>query len=334
MNVTEPLETCASAVWEKARPEVSVVVATHERASYLPGLLDALGAQTAQVEVVIADDGSTDETWPVLQRLVAATDVPVLALRLAHSGGPSVPRNTAVTHARASRLALTDDDCLPEPAWSAAVTAPLGAAVAVVQGRTCPVDEHHGPWDRSIAVDSASALFETCNLGFDRELFVALGGFPTLSLLGHAPRGFAEDVVFGAQVARRGGFAFAADAIVRHRWLPATYADHLRSVRRLSGFPWLAREVPEVRARLTCGVFLSRRTAAFDCAVAGVLAAYGSRRPALLAGALPWLYLGYRAARRRPGRALPVRLTQELAADMTAAASLAQGSVLHRRLVV
>jgi len=334
VNVAQPLETCASRAWDDAWPEVSVIVATHNRAPYLPGLYDALAAQTARLEVVIADDGSDDDTWPVLRSLVAAADLPLLALRLPHCGGPSVPRNTAVAQARAERLAVTDDDCLPQPTWAAAVTARIGTDVAVVQGRTCPVDEEHGPWDRSIAIAGPSGLFETCNLGFERERFVALGGFPTLTVLRHSSRGFGEDVLFGAKAARHGGFAFAADAVVRHRWLPATYADHLRGVRRLRGFPWLAREVPEVRERLVCGAFVSRRSAAFDLAVAAVVAACAARRPTLTAGCLPWLFFGYRSARWRTGRMLPVRIAQELAADATAAASLVRGSVEHHRMVI
>jgi glycosyltransferase involved in cell wall biosynthesis len=334
VNIAEPLETCASTAWQDARPEVSVIVATHNRASYLPGLLDALHAQGLHVEVLVADDGSPDETWPALRRLVEHTTLPVLALRLPHSGGPSVPRNTAVAHARAPQLAVTDDDCLPEAGWAAAVTAPLGAGVAVVQGRTCPIEEHHGPWDRSIAINSPSGLFETCNLGFDREQFLALGGFPTLSVLRDVPRGFGEDVVFGAEVARRGGFAFAADAVVRHRWLPSTYADHLRGARRLSGFPWLVREVPEVAQRLRARLFLTPRSATFDVAVAAALAAAATRRPALLVATTPWLRHAYATARWRSGRPLAVRVGQEALADATALASLVEGSVRYRRLVL
>src|SRR5437868_4290836 len=91
----------SSPSWEDARtgaePAASVVVATHNRATFLPELLAALGKQTADdVETVIVDDASGDDTWVVLEGLVATATRPVLALRLAEGCGPSVARNVGV----------------------------------------------------------------------------------------------------------------------------------------------------------------------------------------------------------------------------------------------
>jgi len=260
VNTATVTARAESASWSTARASVSVVIATHNRVDFLDGLFAALAAQTVTVEIVIADDGSNDATWEWLSSYVATTSLPVLALRLEHTGGPSLPRNTAVAHARADVLAVTDDDCLPQPGWAAALLAALSGGAAITQGSTRPVDAAHGPWDRAVSVTAPSGLFETCNLGFPRERFVGLGGFPTFSVLRELPRGFGEDVVLGALAARDGGFVWAGDAVVRHRWIRTTYRQHLDGIRRLSGFPWLAREVPEVAALLQAGMFLSRRT--------------------------------------------------------------------------
>src|SRR4051794_15327531 len=175
----------ASATWSDASAAVSVVVATHNRADFLSGLFAALETQTTDIEVVITDDGSTDGTWQRLEQLVTVTSTPVLALRVEHTGGPSVPRNTSVAHARCPWLAVTDDDCLPEPRWAAALVAELAGGPYVVQGTTRPADEPHGPWDRAVSVQRPSGLYETCNLGYPRDRFVELGGFPTLAVLAH-----------------------------------------------------------------------------------------------------------------------------------------------------
>src|SRR5881397_1234872 len=101
MAVAPELDRCAGTAWANAAAEVSVVIATHNRCGYLPDLFDALHAQLPPpggLEVVFADDGSDDATWSELQRLVASASVPVLALRLSASGGPSRPRNTAAAH--------------------------------------------------------------------------------------------------------------------------------------------------------------------------------------------------------------------------------------------
>lgn len=334
MRTGAVVDSARSASWNDAPPRVSVIVATYNRIDFLQGLFESLTDQTEPVEVVIADDGSTDGTWQWLQTLVAATPLPVLALHLEHTGGPSVPRNTAAAHARGTVLAVTDDDCLPEPGWATALATAILDGAAVAQGRTRPVDGARGAWDRAVHVEAPSWLFETCNLGFDRERFVELGGFPTLQVLGRMPRGFGEDVIFGALAARQGGLAWAPNALVRHRWIATDFAGHLRGIRRLSGFPWLAREVPEVDALLSGGVFLSRRTMEFDVAVVAVLATVASRRLALLVGTVPWVRRVVPVARFRTGRPLAIRVAQEAIADAVGLVSLVEGSARHRRLVL
>ncbi|HEU5034210.1 MAG TPA: glycosyltransferase family A protein [Mycobacteriales bacterium] len=331
---TAPIRDQArSPSWPDADACASVVVATHDRSAFLPELLDALAAQTVPVEVIVADDGSTDDTWQVLGCRAADSELPLLALRLPASGGPSVPRNSAAAYARTEVLVLTDDDCLPDPGWAAALLAGLGDR-AIGQGRTVPAGARTGPWDRTIEVTAPSGLFETCNLALRRDVFVELDGFPILDLLPDQARGFGEDVVLGTRAARRGGLAWVPDALVRHRWLPTTYAEHLDGVRRLSGFPWLARELPEVAELLVGGLFLSRRTAVFDAAAASLLAAAATRRPWLAVGAAPWLVDRLGSARGRPGRSVAVRLAQEAVADAVGLGSLVRGSLRHRRPVL
>jgi glycosyltransferase involved in cell wall biosynthesis len=334
MRTTAPSAEHVSRTWSGAAPAVSVVVATHDRAGFLGDLLTALEElepPPGGFEVVVADDGSTDGTWAELERLAAQTPLPLLALRLAASAGPSVPRNTAVTRCRGRLVALTDDDCLPEPGWLRALVAALAGGGGVAQGRTVPLGHRTGPWERSIDVRRPSGLYETCNLALSRELFVRLGGFALLPTLGRAPRGFGEDVLLGAAAARAAGAVWAGDAVVRHRWLPGTFRQHLAGRRRLVGFPLLVRELPELRQQLWHRAFLTRRTAAVDAAVLGVAVAAARRRWTPALAALPWLVLAVQEARSRPGRSLPCRLAQTAAADAVALASLAEGSVRHRR---
>jgi hypothetical protein len=83
--------------------------------------------------------------------------------------------------------------------------------------------------------------------------------------------------------------------------------------------------------------FLSRRTAAFDLAAAGAVAAIASRRRsartlAALAVA-PYLRGLVRHARRAPGRTLVVAAA-DLAADAVGFGALAAGSVRFRRPVL
>src|SRR5437764_15267621 len=99
---------------ERAEPEVSVVVATRDRAPRLLSLIASLRGQTlapGRFEVIVVDDGSSDGT----RELVAAEhDRCAFALNvLEHSGGggPGAVRNAGLRVARGKRVAFTDDDC-------------------------------------------------------------------------------------------------------------------------------------------------------------------------------------------------------------------------------
>jgi glycosyltransferase involved in cell wall biosynthesis len=332
--VTAPVEDrLASSAWGQAA-RVSVVVSTHSRCELLAGLLARLDAQRgAELEVVAVDNGSADGTWPLLASWCASTQLPALVLRLGFHDGPAVPRNTAIALSSAPLLAFTDDDCLPVAGWATSLVAPLAdEAVAVVQGRTLPEpDGWAGPWGRSLTVTGVTGLSETANLACRRRDLVAVGGFPAERVLGG--RAFGEDVLLGAALSRTGTTTYAPDALVHHRVLPGSYRDFVRERQRLGGFAHLARTVPVVRRQRWLGLFLSRRTAAVDLGLLGLVAAARGRRAGLVL-ALPWAVLSWRAASGRPGRPRAVRAAQVAAADVVAASSLVVASARSGRAVL
>ena len=318
------------------RPEATVVVATHNRAHFLPGLVAALEAQSARdrIEVVVVDDGSTDDTWQSLTTIAAATPLRLQALRVTATGGPSVPRNTGVEAAGADLVLITDDDCLPEPAWAEAMLT-AAAAGGLLRGPVRPVDDRHGPWDRSIDVAGPTPWFETSNLALRRSVFIDAGGFVVEDFLPGrtAGRGFGEDVVFGHGVADRIGQRWAPDAVVRHRWLPGDFRGHLAGQWRVVGFPLLVRRLPRLRDALFGRLFLTRRSAAFDLAVAAAVVG-GVVTPWALIGLAPWLATAWPDARRRGRVTIPLRMAQLAVADGVTLAALVEGSVRARRLVL
>jgi glycosyltransferase involved in cell wall biosynthesis len=89
-------------------PDVSVIIPTFDRASVLPrAIASALAQSGPSLEVIVADDGSTDDTPTALARF--ASDPRVRVLSLAH-GGVCRARNAAVDEARAPLLAFLDSD--------------------------------------------------------------------------------------------------------------------------------------------------------------------------------------------------------------------------------
>ncbi len=93
-------------------PAVSVVIPAYNAAGTLPDCLLALDWQTAPLpfEVIVVDDGSTDETAAVAEQLDAHV------IRQTHRGR-SAARNQGVRAARGGLVLFTDADCAPAPDW-------------------------------------------------------------------------------------------------------------------------------------------------------------------------------------------------------------------------
>ncbi|MGA4540821.1 bifunctional glycosyltransferase/CDP-glycerol:glycerophosphate glycerophosphotransferase [Uniformispora flossi] len=99
-------------------PDVSVTIIAYNDAERLPRAVESVCNQTLRnVEVIIADDCSTDDTEQVA-RALARKDPRVRYERLArNSGGCSAPRNRGIAVSRAPYLMFLDsDDALPRHA--------------------------------------------------------------------------------------------------------------------------------------------------------------------------------------------------------------------------
>lgn len=93
-------------------PLVSVVIAAYNAARTLEETLRNLLLQTCQdFEVVVVDDGSTDDTWNLLQRHAPR----VRAVRQ-DNAGIGAARNRGMREARGTFIALLDADDLCDPA--------------------------------------------------------------------------------------------------------------------------------------------------------------------------------------------------------------------------
>ena len=94
-------------------PEATVVIPTKNRWRLLARTLDsALGQDGVALEVIVVDDGSTDETP---QRLATFGDERVRVIRHESSRGVAAARNAAIGQAHGEWLAFLDDDDLWSP---------------------------------------------------------------------------------------------------------------------------------------------------------------------------------------------------------------------------
>ena len=95
---------------EHRRCDVSFAVACYNAAEYLEvAVRSALDQQGVSVEVLIVDDGSTDASRTIAERL-ARQDPRVRALRTASNSGPGGARNVAIDQMRGQWYAILDAD--------------------------------------------------------------------------------------------------------------------------------------------------------------------------------------------------------------------------------
>ena len=93
----------------EAVPRVSVIIPTYNRAHYLGAAIDSvLGQTSTDTEVIVVDDGSTDQTRAVLEQYGSR----VRPLYQEHCGLIAAVRNRGLREARGEYVAFLDSDDL------------------------------------------------------------------------------------------------------------------------------------------------------------------------------------------------------------------------------
>jgi len=295
----------------------------------LPALVAALERQTLptdQFDVVIIDDGSTDDTYAVLQELAARTPLDMRIVRNDRNRGPAYARNAGWRTSDAAVIAFTDDDCAPMPRWLEGGLAAMQGSIGVVQGRTIPdPSAPQEAWTVSQRIESFDDRYETCNIFYRTDVMRAAGGFDESMPF------FGEDTVLGWTTRRMGiASAFAPEALVHHAVTKPGFAYHRRWAMQHGNWATLIKRFPEMRREvLWLNLFTKRRHAALLAAVTGV--AMGTVwRPAFLL-ALPYVL------HVRPHSLNPDELRDRLLGapfDAAVVTGLLRGSLRERTLVL
>jgi glycosyltransferase involved in cell wall biosynthesis len=125
--------------------KATAVVCTRDRPHLLAVCLPGLLANTHRPrEVLVVDQSRDGQTWDVVRAVAVqrgdAADVRYIPTA---TRGLSAARNVAVAQATGEVIAFTDDDCLVDPGWLAALVGEFaaGPTLAAVCGRSLPLVE-------------------------------------------------------------------------------------------------------------------------------------------------------------------------------------------------
>jgi glycosyltransferase involved in cell wall biosynthesis len=95
-------------------PDVSVIIPTYNRTSVLAAIESVMAQRAAHFELIVVDDGSTDDTWHQLELIAPDTGGVMRLLRTPHRG-VAAARNAGLAIATAALVAFLDSDDLWAP---------------------------------------------------------------------------------------------------------------------------------------------------------------------------------------------------------------------------
>jgi glycosyltransferase involved in cell wall biosynthesis len=266
--------------------KISVVIPTYNRLPILRQCLVALESQQLDgmvkaYEVVLVDDGSTDDTVHWLD--THATAFPHVRLIRQDHGGPAQGRNRGVAEARGDVIVFIDSDLVVTPGFLGCHARALsrewerrGDRLCFTYGAVINTANFENPTGEPHKINDLSwAYFATGNVAIDREVLEKSGLFDT----GFRLYGW-EDLELGERLRGMGVTLVRCPEAVGYHWHPALSLDQIpdlirvekerarmalvfyrkhptRRVRFIIQFTWLHRLLWDV---LTLGGLLNERS--------------------------------------------------------------------------
>lgn len=169
---------------------LSVIICTYNGSRRIKATLDSLGAMSlpsdVRLELIVVDNNSSDDTREVVEHFATTSGFPVRYL-FERNQGLAHARNAGVRSAKHAILAFTDDDCIVDYYWLAAIVkeftsdpdlSGLGGRVELYNKNDMPVTTR--TYKEKILFSSPRQLFNLipgCNMSFARTVFEATGEF-------------------------------------------------------------------------------------------------------------------------------------------------------------
>jgi glycosyltransferase involved in cell wall biosynthesis len=166
--------------------QISIVIPARNAAATIAAQLDALAASDdpgVPFEVVVADNGSTDDTVAIVESF--ADRLPVRVVDASHVTGANVARNCGVRESHGTWMLFCDADDEVDPAWMARMVAAFqrghelnAGPIDYVRLNPSEVVAWRGQARSGVGVMAGFLRgAHTANLGVSRSVFDLIGGF-------------------------------------------------------------------------------------------------------------------------------------------------------------
>lgn len=209
---------------------ISVIVPSFNRRSEIEGLLTSLDQQELpkdEFEVIIVDDGSTDDTSEYVAKIIETKRLQIQFIRQDHKG-PGAARNLGMENARGDVFVFIDSDCTAPPDWLSVIKVAFDddPELRAFGGRDDALPDFP---PLLLAINYSMTSFLTTggmrggkkkrlakfyprsfNMGLHRTLYEKIGGFGSLR--------HGQDIEFSNRIIKSGEkVAYLRDSVVFHK---------------------------------------------------------------------------------------------------------------------
>lgn len=276
-------------------PFVSVVLPTHNRSGLLRNAIEGLMEQeypAEKFEVIVVDDGSTDDTGEVITKF--HTEAPFTVKHIKTTGiGAIEARNMGMREASGEIVAHIDDDCRPSPEWLVEGASCFRGNIAIVSGAIeLKPEQSISFFCFAPRYTEDTGIYPTANVFYRRDIALDSGGFdPSFggNILGRPVSGWDADL--GWRLRRLGhGARFSYGAVAYQEVFKLTPMQWLMDGWRAVAFPTAVKRVPELgQYMLFLHVFGHWLNFYFDLSILGIVLALGLRHIWPLLLTIPWV---------------------------------------------
>jgi len=177
----------------------SIIVPSYNRSGELVELMESFGRQNIdkdKFEVLIVDDGSTDDTEKIINNFISKMDFQIRFFKRSHEG-PGPARNYGMSKAKGDFFLFIDSDCIADENWLKELSIAIENEKPDAFGGPDGVLPNFTPLQKAIDYSMTSFLTtggmrghskkklakyypRSFNMGIHREIYEKLGGMGTL----------------------------------------------------------------------------------------------------------------------------------------------------------